>query len=61
MDRLEQLMCRRVAYSMTDEPESTYTGTVERDSNGRPYIQDEDDAGAIVYDTWALKTVKEIN
>ena len=37
------------------------TGTVERDSNGRPYIQDEDDAGAIVYDTWALKTVKEIN
>lgn len=61
MDRLEQLMCRRVAYVMTDEPYTTYKGTVERDSNGRPYIQDENEAGVIIYDTGALKTVKEIN
>lgn len=59
-DRLEPLICRRVSYVMTDEPETAYTGTVERDSNGRPYIQDETDAGAIVYDTGALLTVTEI-
>lgn len=39
---------------------TTYTGTVERDSFGRPYIQDETDAGAIVYDTGVLLTVTEI-
>lgn len=60
MDRLEELICRRVEYVMTDEPENVYIGTVERDSNGRPYIQDETDAGAIVYDTGVLLTVKEI-
>lgn len=59
-DRLEPLICRRVSYVMADEPETAYTGTVERDSNGRPYIQDETDAGAIVYDTGALLTVTEI-
>lgn len=32
MDRLEQLMCRRVAYVMTDEPYTTYKGTVERET-----------------------------
>lgn len=60
MDRLTDLMHRRVAYTMTDEPEKTYTGTVERDSYGRPYIQDEADAAAIVYDTGILQTVEEI-
>lgn len=60
MDRLEKFRCRRVSYVMTDEPENTYFGTVERDGNGRLYIQDENDAGAIVYDTAALKDVKEI-
>lgn len=45
---------------MADEPETAYTGTVERDSFGRPYIQDETDAGAIIYDTGVLLTVKEI-
>lgn len=59
-DRLEPLICRRVSYVMADEPKTAYTGTVERDSNGRPYIQDETDAGAIVYDTGALLTVTEI-
>lgn len=33
---------------------------IERDSFGRPYIQDETDAGAIIYDTGVLLTVKEI-
>lgn len=60
MDRLEELICRRVEYVMADEPETAYTGTVERDSFGRPYIQDETDAGAIIYDTGVLLTVKEI-
>lgn len=59
-DRLEPLIYRRVQYVMTDEPETTYTGTVERDSFGRPYIQDEKDAGVIVYDTGVLLTVTEI-
>ena len=59
MDRLIDLMHRRVAYIMTDEPEKTYTGTVERDSYERPYIQDETDAAVIVYDTGTLQTVKE--
>lgn len=60
MDRLTNLMHRRVAYIMTDEPEKTYTGTVERDSSGRPYIQDENEVQVVVYDTGALQTVKEI-
>lgn len=60
MDRLTGLMHCRVAYTMTDEPEKTYTGVVERDSYGRPYIQDETDAAAVVYDTGALQTVKGI-
>lgn len=59
MDRLTGLMHRRVAYTMTDEPEHTYTGTVERDSYGRPYIQDETESVVVVYDT-GLQTVKEI-
>lgn len=60
MDRLTDLMHRRVAYIMTDEPEKTYTGTVERDSYGRPYIQDETESTVVVYDTGILQTVKEI-
>lgn len=32
--RLEQLMHRRVIYTVTDQ-DGIYTGTVERDSNGR--------------------------
>lgn len=59
MDRLEPLICRRVAYVMTDEPETVYHGTVERDSNGQPYIQDEDEEAVIVYDTGILLQVKE--
>lgn len=57
-DRLEPLMCRKVAYTVYDE-DGTYTGTVERDSNGRPYIQDSDGI-AIVYDTAILKSVQEV-
>lgn len=57
-DRLELLICRNVIYTVTDSDE-TYTGTVERDSNGRPYIQDSDGI-AIVYDTGILKTVQEV-
>lgn len=60
MDRLTGLMHRRVAYTMTDEPGHTYTGTVERDSYGRPYIQDETESVVVVYDTGILQTVKEI-
>lgn len=37
--RLEQLMHRRVIYTVTDQ-DGIYTGTVERDSNGRAYVQD---------------------
>lgn len=54
MDRLTGLMHRRVAYTMTDEPGHTYTGT------GRPYIQDETESVVVVYDTGILQTVKEI-
>lgn len=54
-DRLEPLICRNVIYTVTDSDE-TYTGTVERDSNGRPYIQDSDGI-AIVYDTGILKNL----
>lgn len=56
MDRLTGLMHRRVAYTMTDEPGHTYTGTVERDSYGRPYIQDETESVVV----GILQTVKEI-
>ena len=38
-DRLEPLMHRRVMYTVTDQ-DGIYTGTVERDSYGVPYIQD---------------------
>lgn len=57
-DRLEPLICRNVIYTVIDEP-GIYTGTVERDSNGRPYIQDSDGI-AIVYDTSILKDVQEV-
>lgn len=57
-DRLEPLICRNVIYTVVDEP-GIYIGTVERDSNGRPYIQDSDGI-AIVYDTGILKTVQEV-
>jgi hypothetical protein len=60
MDRLTTLMHRRVAYTMTDEPKQTYIGTVERDSYGRAYIQDENEVSVIVYDTGILQDVKEI-
>lgn len=59
-DRLEPLLYRRVEYVMTDEPDITYTGTVERDSHGRPYIQDEFESYVVIYDTGVLKSVKEI-
>jgi hypothetical protein len=59
-DRLEPLICRRVSYVMKDEPYTTYTGTVERDSNGAPVYTGRTDAGAMVYDTGALLTVTEI-
>lgn len=39
-DRLELLMHRRVIYTVTDQ-DGIYTGTVERDSNGRAYVQDD--------------------
>ena len=56
-NRLEDLICRTVVYTVHDE-DGTYTGTVERDSNGRPYINGTD--GAIVYDTGILKNVQEV-
>lgn len=56
-DRLEPLICRNVIYTVHDE-DGTYTGTVERDSNGRPYINGTD--GAIVYDTGIIKSVEEV-
>lgn len=56
-DRLEPLIHRKVVYSVYDE-DGTYTGTVERDSYGRPYIDGTD--GAIVYDTGILESVKEV-
>lgn len=39
-DKLEPLMHRRVIYTVTDQ-DGIYTGTVERDSNGRAYVQDD--------------------
>lgn len=57
IDRLEPFICRNVIYSVNDE-DGTYTGTVERDSSGRPYINGTD--GAIVYDTTVLKDVQEV-
>lgn len=56
-DRLELLMHRRVIYTVTDQ-DGIYTGTVERDSNGRSYVQD-DNGICVLYDTGILATVKE--
>lgn len=56
-DRLEPLIYRKVAYTVYDE-DGTYTGTVERDSNGRAYISGDD--GAVVYDTGILQSVQEV-
>lgn len=56
-DRLEALICRKVIYTVFGE-DGEYTGIVERDSNGRPYIQD-DDGVTVVYDTGILLTVRE--
>lgn len=56
-DRLELLMHRRVIYTVTDQ-DGIYTGTVERDSNGRVYVQD-DNGICVLYDTGILATVKE--
>ena len=54
--RLEQLMHRRVMYTVTDQ-DGIYTGTVERDSYGVPYIQD-DNGICVHYDTGILATVE---
>lgn len=56
-NRLEDLICRNVIYTVHDE-DGTYTGTVERDSNGRAYISGYD--GAVVYDTGILQSVQEV-
>lgn len=56
-DRLELLMHHRVIYTVTDQ-DGIYTGTVERDSNGRAYVQD-DNGICVLYDTGILATVKE--
>lgn len=56
-DRLEPLMHRRVIYTVTDQ-DGIYTGTVERDSNGRAYVQD-DNGICVLYDTGILATVEE--
>lgn len=56
-NRLEELMHRRVIYTVTDQ-DGIYTGTVERDSYGAPYIQD-DNGISVIYDTGILATVKE--
>lgn len=55
--RLEQLMHRRVMYTVTDQ-DGIYTGTVERDRYGVPYIQD-DNGICVLYDTGILATVEE--
>lgn len=55
--RLEQLMHRRVMYTVTDQ-DSIYRGTVERDSYGVPYIQDVNGI-CVLYDTGILATVEE--
>lgn len=39
-DRLEALICRTVIYTVNDQ-DGTFTGTVERDGNGRAYIAGE--------------------
>ena len=57
MDRLEKFVNRNVMYTVNDE-DGTYTGTVERDSSGRPFINGID--GAVVYDTGILKDVQEV-
>ena len=51
-DRLEPLMHRRVMYTVTDQ-DGIYTGTVERDSYGVPYIQDINGI-CVIYDTGIL-------
>lgn len=56
-NRLELLMYRRVVYTVTDQ-DGIYTGTVERDSYGVPYIQD-DNGICVLYDTGILATVEE--
>lgn len=56
-NRLELLMHRRVVYTVTDQ-DGIYTGTVERDSYGVPYIQD-DNGICVLYDTGILVTVEE--
>lgn len=56
-DRLEPLMHRRVMYTVTDQ-DGIYTGTVERDSYGVPYIQDINGI-CVIYDTGILATVEE--
>jgi hypothetical protein len=56
-NRLEELMHRRVIYTVTDQ-DGIYSGTVERDSYGAPYIQD-DNGICVIYDTGILATVKE--
>lgn len=55
--RLEQLMHRRVMYTVIDQ-DGIYTGTVERDSYGVPYIQD-DNGICVLYDTGILAKVEE--
>ena len=56
-DRLEARRLQRVIYTVTDQ-DGIYTGTVERDSNGRAYVQD-DNGICVLYDTGILATVKE--
>lgn len=57
MDRLEKFVNRNVMYTVNDE-DGEYFGTVERDSNGRLYINGND--GAVVYDTAVLQNVQEV-
>lgn len=54
MDRLEEFLNMDVMYTVYDE-DGEFSGTVERDSNGRLYIAGHD--GAVVYDTGILKSV----
>lgn len=56
-DRLEALICRTVIYTVNDQ-DGTFTGTVERDGNGRAYIAGND--GAVVYDTGIIESVQEV-
>lgn len=57
-DRLEKFLHRDVLYTVYDE-DGEFSGTVERDSNGRLYIQDSDGI-AVVYDTGILKDMQEV-